>query len=232
MSAPRRSGSAGEVRAGQVGGAGVGVEVWWVGVGAARDEFVRDLDEVERGRLAAYLRDADKARFLLGVTLVRRVLASRFSLPAARVVLDRTCLECGKPHGKVRAAGVELSVTHSGDLVGVAVAEQPVGLDVEKVDLGVDVDAVARVAFTDAEVRELSGYDGIAKARAFTTYWTRKEAVVKATGEGLRGDLRAPAPDSVQVQDLEVGAEHRAALAVVSAERPVVQVQDGARLLG
>lgn len=214
-----------------------------MGVGAARDEFVRDLDDVERGRLAAYLRDVDKARFLLGVTLVRRVLAERFSLPAAKVVLDRTCPECGKPHGKVRAAGVELSVTHSGDLVGVAVAERPVGLDVEKVDLGADVDAVARVAFSDAEVRALSVYDGIAKARAFTTYWTRKEAVVKATGEGLRGDLRAErrvemrgewrvVEGDVQVLDLEVGAEHCAALAVISAERPVVQVQDGARLLG
>ena len=203
-----------------------------MGVEAARDEFVRDLDEVERGRLAAYLREADKARFLLGVTLVRRVLAQRFSLPAARVVLDRTCPACGKPHGKVRAAGVELSVTHSGDLVGIAVAERPVGLDVEKVDLGVDVDAVARVALTDAEMRELSGYDGVAKARAFTTYWTRKEAVVKATGEGLRGDLRAAVPDGVQVRDLEVGVEHCAALAVVSGERPVVQVHDGARLLG
>lgn len=214
------------------GAAGVGVEVWWVGVGAARDEFVQDLDDVERGRLAGYLREVDQARFLLGVTLVRRVLAERFSLPAARVVLDRTCLECGKPHGKVRAAGVELSVTHSGDLVGIAVADLPVGLDVEKVDLGVDGDAVARVALTDAEVRELSGYDGVAKARAFTTYWTRKEAVVKATGEGLRGDLRADVPDGVHLQDLDVGVDHRAAIAVVSGERPVVRVHDGARLLG
>ena len=214
-----------------MGPGAAGVEVWWVGVGEARDGFVRDLDEVERGRLAAYLRDVDKARFLLGVTLVRRVLAERFSLPAAKVALDRTCLECGKPHGKVRAAGVELSVTHSGDLVGVAVADRPVGLDVEKVDLGVDVDAVARVALTDAEVRELREYDGIAKARAFTTYWTRKEAVVKATGEGLRGNLRGAVPDGVQVRDLEVSGDHCAALAVISGAPLVVQVHDGARLL-
>ncbi|WP_133780986.1 4'-phosphopantetheinyl transferase superfamily protein [Kribbella sp. VKM Ac-2571] len=123
-------------------------------------------------------------------------------------------------------------MTHSGDLVGMAVADRPVGLDVEKVDPGVDVDAVARVALTDAEMRELSGYDGVAKARAFTTYWTRKEAVVKATGEGLRGDLRAAVPDGVQVQDLDVGGEHRAALAVISNAAPVVQVDDGTRLLG
>ncbi|HZX01298.1 4'-phosphopantetheinyl transferase family protein [Kribbella sp.] len=207
------------------------MDVWWARVGEARDEFVADLDAVEHGRLAAYVRDVDKARFLLGVTIVRRVLAARFSLPAASIRLDRTCPECGKPHGKVRADGVELSVTHSGELVGVAVADRPVGLDVEKVDPDVDVDAVARIAFAEDEVRELSRRTGIDKVRRFTEYWTRKEAVLKATGEGLRGDLRAAAPDGIQVVRLEVGADHRAALAVVSPEPPHTQVRDAAELL-
>lgn len=214
--------------------AGPGVEVWWAGVGAARGEFVADLDLVERGRLAAYVREVDRTRFLLGVAVVRRVLAARLSLPAARVRLDRTCSECGKPHGKVRvvtAEGIELSVTHSGDLVGVAIGDRPVGLDVESVDPGLDVDAVARVALTAAEVRELEGYDGIAKVRAFTTYWTRKEAVVKATGDGLRGDLQAAVPAGIQVQELEVGPDHRAALAVVTTEPPVVRIKDATQLL-
>jgi 4'-phosphopantetheinyl transferase len=213
------------------GDGGAVVEVWWAEVGAARDAFVGDLDAVERGRLAAYVRDEDKARFLLGVTITRRVLGRRFSLPAASVGLDRTCSECGKPHGKVRAAGVELSVTHSGELVGVAFGELPIGLDVEKVDPGMDVDGVARVALSADEVRELAEYDGIAKARAFAAYWTRKEAVVKATGEGLRGELQAPVPAGIQVWELEVGVDHRAALAVVSAEPPVVRVEDATQLL-
>lgn len=207
------------------------VDIWWADVDEARTEFVHDLDEVERGRLAAYMRDADKARFLLGVTIVRRVLAARFSLPAAKIELDRTCAECGKPHGKVRAAGVELSVTHSGQLVGVAFSDRPVGLDVEQVDPEVDVDAVARIALSAAAAQELSEYDGMAKARAFTTYWTRKEAVLKATGEGLRGDLRAKTPAGIHVQPLDVRADHRAALAVVANEPPVVRVQGAAGLL-
>jgi 4'-phosphopantetheinyl transferase len=207
------------------------VEVWWARVDAARDEFVEDLDPFERGRLAAYLRDEDKARFLLGVTITRRVLGARLSLLPARIGLDRTCSECGKPHGKVRADGVELSVTHSGQLIGVAFSDQPVGLDVEKVDPGMDIDGVARIALSAAEARDLERYDGIARARAFTAYWTRKEAVLKATGEGLRGELGAPVPAGIHVQELEVGADHRAALAVVSAEPPVVRVQDATDLL-
>lgn len=207
------------------------VDVWWAGVGLARDEFAEDLDEVERGRLAAYVREVDKARFLLGVTMVRRVLAARFSLPAAKISLDRTCPECGKPHGKVRAAGVELSVTHSGDLVGIAVADRPVGIDVERVDPELDVDGVARVVLAADELRELSRRTGIEKVRAFTEYWTRKEAVVKATGEGLRGDLRAEPPTDIHVLELNVGPDHRAALAVRSAERPVLHVEDATQIL-
>ncbi|WP_328998137.1 4'-phosphopantetheinyl transferase superfamily protein [Kribbella sp. NBC_00709] len=218
--------------AGAGSGAGTPVEVWWARIGQARAEFAADLDAVEQARFAAYVRDEDKDRFLLGVTLTRRVLGRRLSLPAAKVSLDRTCEECGKPHGKVRvAAGVELSVTHSGDLVGVAFGDRPLGLDVEKVDPQLDVDAVARIALSAEEVQELQRYGGIAKARAFTAYWTRKEAVVKATGAGLRGDLRAAVPAGIHVQELAVGADHRAALAVVTAEPPVVQVEDATQLL-
>jgi 4'-phosphopantetheinyl transferase len=201
------------------------VEVWWGRIEQVRDEFADDLDEVELGRLAAYLRDEDKARFLLGCTMVRRLLAERFSLPAAKVRLDRTCPDCGKPHGKVRAEGAELSVTHSGDLVGVAIGDEPVGLDVEKINPGLDLDGVARMSLSPEELKELERYDGIAKARRFTTYWTRKEAVVKATGDGLRTDLRTvTVPDGMHLCELSVDPGYAAALAVVGAAPPVVQV--------
>jgi 4'-phosphopantetheinyl transferase len=224
------------------------VEVWWGRIDQVRDEFADDLNEVERARLAAYLRDEDKARFLLGCTLVRRLLAARFSLPAAKVRLDRTCPDCGKPHGKVRAEGAELSVTHSGEWVGVAVGDHPVGLDVEKVDPGLEIDALAGIALGAEEVQDLSRYDGVEKARAFTTYWTRKEAVVKATGDGVRADLRAvvvspsdkpaellswtrPTEQPTQLLDLQVGAGYAAALATLHSDPIQVQVNDATQVL-
>ena len=183
------------------------------------------MDEVERGRLAAYVRDEDRARFLLGCTMVRRLVAERFSLPAANVRLDRTCPDCGKPHGRVRAEGVELSVTHSGDLVGVAIGDHPVGLDVEKINPDLDIDGVARMSLSPEELNELERYDGIDKARRFTQYWTRKEAVVKATGDGLRTDLRTVTlPAGIHLSELSVDPGYAAALAVVTAAPPAVQV--------
>jgi len=207
------------------------VEVWWGRIEQVRDEFADELDPVERGRYAAYVRAEDKARFLLGCTIVRRLLANRLSLPAASIRLDRTCPECGKPHGKVRADGAELSVTHSGDLVGVAVSDRPVGLDVEKVDPGLDVDSLARISLSAAELAALPRND--ARAREFTTYWTRKEAVVKATGDGLRTDLRTITrpPAGFQLVDLEVDAGYVATLAVMSAEPPVVRTRSAQVLI-
>jgi 4'-phosphopantetheinyl transferase len=121
----------------------------------------------------------------------------------------------------VSADGVELSITHSGDLVGVAIADVPVGIDVERIDPALDVDVLARMVLTPDEAQELKEYDGLNKIRAFTTYWTRKEAVVKATGEGLRTDLRSV--DPYRAIELVTDPDYRAALAVVSAGPPVVQ---------
>jgi 4'-phosphopantetheinyl transferase len=207
------------------------VEVWWGRIEQVRAEFADDLDPVELQRLKAYLRDEDKARFLLGCTIVRRLLARRLSLPAASIKLDRTCPDCGKPHGKVRAEGAELSVTHSGDLVGVAISDRPVGLDVEKVDSGIDVDGLARIALSEAELAALPRNHE--RAHAFTTYWTRKEAIVKATGDGLRTDLRTITgpPAGFHLTDLDVDPGYVAALAVVSAEPPVVEIRSAQVLI-
>ncbi|MFI5728543.1 4'-phosphopantetheinyl transferase family protein [Kribbella sp. NPDC051587] len=219
------------------------VEVWWARVEQARPEFLADLNAIEQERYTRYRREADKARFLLGVTMTRRLVGARRSVAPADVVLDRTCRDCGKAHGKVRAEGVELSVSHSGEWVGLAIGTAPVGLDVERVDSAQDVDGVAGMSLAPEELQVLKQYDGAAKARAFTRYWTRKEALLKATGDGISAGLWTvvvSAPDQpagvvrwdsgpAQLHDLEIDNDHLAALAVLSAEPPVV-TQDQFRI--
>lgn len=218
------------------------VEIWWARLADAREDLAADLDPVEAGRLCAYRRQADRDRFLLGVTITRRVLAATFSVRPAAVELDRSCPTCGRPHGKVRsAAGIRLSVSHSGELVGVAFhPSAEVGLDVEQVDPGLDVDALARMTLSAAET--LPDND---RSLAFTRYWVRKEAVLKATGAGLSRDLRSitvTAPDQppavtgeeqpagIQLVDLQVDDGYLAALAVLS-DRQVDVVQRNAEKL-
>lgn len=99
--------------------------------------------------------------------------------------MDRTCGRCGELHGKPRADGVELSVTHSGDIVGVATARVPVGMDVEQVGRSSAPEVLARYMTSEEERQDLAALSGQRLARAVLVAWTRKEAVTKATGEGL-----------------------------------------------
>jgi 4'-phosphopantetheinyl transferase len=68
-----------------------------------------------------------------------------------------------------------------------------VGVDVEEIGRfdPPAVDELAREVLAAEEQAELTRLPAGERALAFTTYWTRKEAVVKATGEGLMASLDA-----------------------------------------
>nr|WP_239063038.1 4'-phosphopantetheinyl transferase superfamily protein [Streptomyces sp. SID13031] len=143
---------------------------------------------------------------------------------------------------------MQVSVSHSGDRIVVAFhPSAPVGVDVELINPAIDADSLASVSLSDVEAAELAGFEPAARARAFTQYWTRKEAVVKATGDGIRADLRkviVSAPDQpaalrewagydgpVRLVDLQAGVEYAAALAILSEQSPEVRSFDAGPLL-
>ncbi len=143
------------------------------------------LNEDERARAGRYRDVTARERFELGASMVRRCAARALGIPARDVVVDRTCNRCGEMHGRPRVvgSGLELSVSHSGDLVLVAVSDgAPIGVDVE--------DIAARGPFDHTElamrVCDPTERPHVGSLRDFLVYWTRKEALLKASGEGLR----------------------------------------------
>jgi 4'-phosphopantetheinyl transferase len=225
------------------------VYVWWAHRQDASASLETHLDDVERDRWHAYRRTEDKDRFLVGCALTKYAVADRTGQRPADVIIDRTCPHCGKPHGKPVVPGLELSVTHSGDLVGLAMATVPVGVDVEHADSRRDdVEGLARYALSDAEQAVLDALPAGERQAAFLVYWTRKEAVTKATGDGLRASfpevvVTAPAEpprllawpyatpsSSVTLADLAAEPDYAAALAVIGDGGDVI-VRDGTALL-
>ena len=232
-------------------------DVWWARRQDASDRLAGLLDETERRRWAAYRRFEDRERFLVGCALAKAALARYTGRSPADVRFDRTCGQCGEPHGKpvIEGGGVEHSVAHSGDLVAVAVAGAPVGVDVELLDgrsrpLGGDgdPDGLARLVLSAAEQAMLAAVPPAGRARAFLVAWTRKEAVTKATGDGMRAafsevvvaaDAGPPrlvswpyprSPREVSLLDLDVDAGYVAALAVIG-RCEAVRARDGSALL-
>jgi 4'-phosphopantetheinyl transferase len=201
----------------------VGTEVWWASRADYRDELTGLFDETERERFAAYRRAADQQRFAVGSALAKSAVARRLGTSPSVVKFDRSCAECGRMHGKPRVAGTELSVSHSGDAVLVAVADAPCGADVEELSGRRDVAALSEFV--------LGAGEQAGDEREFLRAWTRKEAVTKATGDGLRAAfsqvivagepprVRAwpyqEPPERVTLLDLDAPDGYLAALAVL-----------------
>jgi len=200
-----------------------------------RGEHLALLNSIELDRARPYRLAADSDRSLLGAVLLRVAASRHLGIRPGNVTVDRTCERCGAQHGRPQlpGSGLYASVSHSGDIVVVALTSAgPVGVDVEAIR-PIDFAAVANSVCTPAELTDLHvGAD-------FYTFWTRKEAVLKATGEGLSRpmtDLRVTPPGSApallrlgggtapacHLADISVGDGYQAAVAVLTADPVVV----------
>ena len=83
----------------------------------------------------------------------------------------------------------EVSVTHSASTVALALGRVRLGVDVEDLPVVPDLLGLATVVATTAELAELHGA-GADLPATFQRWWTRKEAVLKAAGEGFLRDPR------------------------------------------
>ncbi|WP_226363925.1 4'-phosphopantetheinyl transferase family protein [Pseudonocardia abyssalis] len=210
--------------------------VWWATPLAPGDApgLLDLLDAHERGRIGRFRRDLDAARYLAAHALTRLVLAARLDADPAALAFDRTC-RCGEQHGKPRLAqdGPGFSMTHAGDLVGLAVHDGPVGLDVEQARPLSDLAGMTAHA--------CSPHESVADEASFFRLWTRKEALLKSTGEGLSTPMSAITltPDGgvdwpgrqVWLHDLSPAPGHPAALAGPGSVPPEVVEADGDALL-
>jgi 4'-phosphopantetheinyl transferase len=213
------------------------VSVWWATSLPSPDPRLV-LNASEQARCARYRQADDRARFLVGRLLARSAASTELGCAPNDVRLVLRCSVCGaEDHGKPRIAdehahGLSLSIAHSHERVAVAVARGgEVGIDVERVAAIDDLARQSAGVLHDRERTVLAAIEPGARAAALTAYWTRKEALLKATGEGLNVELDslyvtppdlAPAlidgppslpPGRVWMCELDAGASYKACVA-------------------
>lgn len=145
-------------------------------------------DEWRRGQ--RFIRRGDRERHLVACALIRIALGTQMGISPGDVELDRRCPRCGDPHGRPRlrdrTSRIELSVSHSGNLVAVAIAQQhPLGVDVEEMRPLRNLHSLEQMVLSAKEVAGLRRLPDATRSLAFLTLWTRKEAVLKALHRGL-----------------------------------------------
>jgi 4'-phosphopantetheinyl transferase len=193
------------------------------------DPAARDGGQAERER--------ERARAGL-----RQVLAGYLDVDPDDVrVVRAPCPRCGEPHGRPEldpalggTARLRFSLAHSRRMAVVAVASDPVGVDVEALAVRVD-EADLEATLHPAERRQHAalvarGDAATSRRTALLGCWVRKEAYLKGLGIGLGRDpdtvdvglppavpatpRQRPGPDGWALVDLPAGPDHVAAAAV------------------
>lgn len=93
--------------------------------------------------------------------------------------------EFGKPQLK-ETNRLEFNVSHAEDGIAIAFTQKnKIGVDVEYIKRPIEVATIAKQFFSENEVSSLFSVEKSNQQQAFYNCWTRKEAFIKALGDGL-----------------------------------------------
>ncbi len=141
----------------------------------------RLLADDERRRADALRLERNRARYVVGRALLRGLLARYTEVPAQ--ALQFRYGEFDKP---TLPGGPSFNLAHSGPVALYAFApEGDIGVDVELEGKDRKGERVAERFFSPTEVGQLRSLPAARRPRAFLACWTRKEAFLKARGDGL-----------------------------------------------
>jgi 4'-phosphopantetheinyl transferase len=142
-----------------------------------RDEIVR----AERFRF-----EKDRYRFTQCRSALRQLLATYLKISPTEILFEYSAR--GKPRLAVRQNphALQFNVSHSGELALIAIgSEQSIGVDIERIRTEVDTESLAERFFSTGERAGLQALPDHLRLTGFYACWTRKEAFLKATGDGL-----------------------------------------------
>ena len=144
------------------------------------------LNPEELARADRFLQPQHRVRAAVSRACLRALLGGYLRLPPETVEFQfnahgKPSLPTTHPHSRLR-----FNVSHSHGLALFAFArERELGVDIEKIRLDRPADKIAARFFAPAETARLRSLPSAQQAQAFFECWTRKEAYIKARGEGL-----------------------------------------------
>lgn len=148
------------------------------------------LSDSERQRASRFAFESGRRRFIVARATLRRLLAARLdALPEA---IDFVYGPHGKPALGPRFAASDLhfNVSHCDDFAVYAFSwRREIGVDVEAVRWFADAEDIAARFFSPAENEAYAALDSLSRPLGFFNCWTRKEAFIKALGDGLHHSL-------------------------------------------
>lgn len=158
------------------------------------------LSSAELKHSQQYHFEKDANRYIICRVLLKFILARRLSIPVSEINI---ALNHNKKPYLVNDNSVFFNLSHSKDLAIIAVSDNAVGIDLEYLNNNFDFMDMLPTIFSSKEIERV--LTTTQKAQTFFKYWTRKEAIVKATGQGISDDLpKIPATDGRHTIDSDL----------------------------
>ncbi|WP_158795401.1 4'-phosphopantetheinyl transferase superfamily protein [Pedobacter sp. L105] len=145
----------------------------------AIDTSILSADEIDKGN--RFVHQHDRESYLVSKYYLRLLLSRFLHLANSAITYSYTS------HRKPALSGIEFNLSHAGNYVVIAVSQLPVGVDIEFIKKDFKFMDLMEMCFSEEESSFiLSNEDQLS---SFFLLWTRKEAILKATGEGLTDHL-------------------------------------------
>ncbi len=169
------------------------VHVWSIALTQAEEVYQKllaGLSADEQRRAAQFKFEKLQKRFIAGRGALRDILSRYTGRTVGKIIFEY------ETHGKPKLAAtlnsknINFNLSHTEDLALCAVCrDRAIGVDVEFIRPMDDAEAIARRFFSRAESEKFCALPAAQKPTAFFNCWTRKEAFIKALGEGLSHPL-------------------------------------------
>lgn len=165
------------------------VHLWRIDFNALRPSeprWQKILSSDEAARASRFHFAVDRQRFTISRGLLRTILAGYLGTAPQELSFSYSSKDKPSLAAAHSASGVAFNISHSGAVALLAFAHaRDLGVDVEQVRSDFEVDAIANRFFSSHERQQLAALPQEKRFEAFFRCWTRKEAYIKATGDGL-----------------------------------------------
>jgi 4'-phosphopantetheinyl transferase len=146
-----------------------------------KKQLTEVLSEREQEKASRMFIPKDKERYVVSKFCLRTLLSLCLNVPSHEI--DFIAHEHKKPTVK----GLEFNISHTGDYILIAISPKAVGIDIEYLNREFDFKSILDITFSKREIDFIGDKD--IDPTNFYAMWTRKEALLKASGEGISNNL-------------------------------------------
>ncbi len=161
-------------------------------------EALGEISASRREKALKFKHEQGQRECVLAYLLLKRALKEVYGIEGNPEMVEQ---EGGKPMLKDHPE-IHFNLSHCKAAVACVIGDEPVGVDIERVR---NYNAqLARHTMNDNELHEIES--SADPSRTFIRLWTKKEALLKLTGEGIRSDLKTV----LEQEDIEFETTHNA----------------------